>query len=465
MVRKSVPMTSLAVKTAGGVNRLQPRVHPNGALAFAGILLAVSFSTEVAHAAGEGCGLAGMLSPGARAICEAAVSASRSQRAPYDRGDEARGDAYADDRGQGPQDTDGVSFAPPPPIPGLHRYAIANGGLYVDLPGDYPQGYGPSWALNATAPQAIIMDRYNRMTRGPQGTETLDVRIIDDQGRAVLEFARRGSTPCLADIVGLPQVITEAPKQFRLANFRYANNQGPQCQRRLGSTAPWQGRLTLSGDPDGNLRVSLVLNLAFDSRTPWFEFTARDLPFDNLMTPQMAVADVEKKKQAVLAQAARVREAAAARAEAEARIRSLPLAGPIYTRQLAGYVRTDSLGWASNQLDAGSVRNVRIYAGSVKSGNFVLRGEYTYNGGASGWVVAAFTRGKFACIQFWDTMVGCRTLRKPGEGSVILSSIIGSVVESGTSGSGASGAKQGWDENARFNMWHEQQVRDGYREW
>ena len=50
------------------------------------------------------------------------------------------------------------------------------------MAGNYPQGYGPAWKLNASTPQPIIMDRYNRLNHGPQGTETMFVQLIADRG-------------------------------------------------------------------------------------------------------------------------------------------------------------------------------------------------------------------------------------------------------------------------------------------
>ena len=143
---------------------------------------------------------------------------------------------------------------------------------------------------------------------------------------------------------------------------------------------------------------------AMDSGAPWFEFTARDLPFANQMTPQMAALDIENKKQVALAKAKQEQEAAAAGAQAEARIKAMPLAGPAYSRQVANYVQQDARGWGFNHLDGGSIHNVRVASGSVKSGTLTLRGEYTFNGGQPGWVLVNMVAGKLNCIQFWDAI-------------------------------------------------------------
>lgn len=392
-----------------------------------------------------------LLSGSARTLCnEAAARSAASRKKPADTPSSTPTAAPpAPVTAQQPVSIPSTVATSAPPAQDMQRFEVAKGGgLSVDISGSYPQGFAPAWAISATTPQAITTNRYNIHNHGPQGTETLFVRITDDQGRAALEFSRRSTAPCLADIVGLPQVLTSAPQRFDLANFRYANNQGPQCQRTLGSTAPWKGSITLSADADGNIKLSLVLDLAMPSGAPWLEFTAQDLPFENRMTPQMALADLTKKnqealasaaraKEAAIATAAREREAAEARAAFAARLAAMPLAGPVYSRQTAGYVATDSSGWAMNRLDPGSVHNVRVYSGTVKTGNFILRAEYTYNGGAAGWAVLQYNGGKFSCIQFWDSMIGCRALRRPGEGQAVFTSIISSAMsDSVSSGSG-----------------------------
>ena len=132
--------------------------------------------------------------------------------------------------------------------------------------------------------------------------------------------------------------------------------------------------------------------------------------------------------------------AAAIQREADARTAAaayaaLPNAGSTLTRQLDGFVQTDSLGWASNRYNTGSMSNVKIVEGSVRSGNYVMRGEFTYAGGAEGWVMAKMGGGQFECIQFQDTMTGCRPLRTPGQGQAVS----GAILEGIFSGGGTSG--------------------------
>lgn len=154
------------------------------------------------------------------------------------------------------------------------------------------------------------------------------------------------------------------------------------------------------------------------------------------------VAERERQQQ-FAAEKARIDREKAIAAE-RARIAAMPNAGAAYTTKLAGLVQADARGWAFNHLDPGSVHNVKVADGSIKSGNFVLRGEYTYNGGSPGSVLAQFSAGKFACIQFWDAMIGCRGLRTVEQGQTMRSLALGAV-----SGGGGGGGSSQPDESSR----------------
>jgi hypothetical protein len=108
---------------------------------------------------------------------------------------------------------------------------------------------------------------------------------------------------------------------------------------------------------------------------------------------------------------------------------------------LDGFVTTDSRGWAFNRYDAGSMTNVKIIDGSAKSGNYVMQGYYTYNGGSRGWVMAKMAAGKLDCIQFWDAVIGCRGIRTPEQGAAMRSAAFDVLAGNGTGGSTSSGAQ------------------------
>jgi hypothetical protein len=140
------------------------------------------------------------------------------------------------------------------------------------------------------------------------------------------------------------------------------------------------------------------------------------------------------------------RAAAAAAAErrraAEAAYAALPNAGRVLTRQLDGFVQTDSRGWAFNRYDSGSMTNVKIIEGSARSGNFVMQGYYTFNGGNRGSVLAKMSRGRLECIQFWDAVVGCRGLRTAAQGQAMRNAAFDLIAGGGGSGSGSTSSGQ-----------------------
>ena len=136
----------------------------------------------------------------------------------------------------------------------------------------------------------------------------------------------------------------------------------------------------------------------------------------------------EQRRIAAAQAAERARAAAAAYA-------ALPNAGPALTRRLDGFVQTDSRGWAFNRYDPSSIANVKIIEGSAGSGNFVMQGYYSYNGGSRGWVMAKMSGGKLECIQFWDSVIGCRGLRTAEQGQAMRDAAIGLIAGGLTSGS------------------------------
>jgi hypothetical protein len=151
---------------------------------------------------------------------------------------------------------------------------------------------------------------------------------------------------------------------------------------------------------------------------------------------QVVDARVEEGRQRLAsAQAAERARAAAAAYDA------LPNAGVALTRRLDGFVQTDSRGWALNRYDTGSIANVKIIEGSMRSGNFVMQGYYSYNRGSRGWVMAKMTGGRLECIQFWDSVIGCRGLRTAGQGQAMRDAAMSAIAggPSGQSGSSSEG--------------------------
>lgn len=115
----------------------------------------------------------------------------------------------------------------------------------------------------------------------------------------------------------------------------------------------------------------------------------------------------------------RQRDAERARAaeQERRRIAAMPLANAATTQKLDTAVRTDSGSWILNRYNPGTMRNVRIASGTATNG--MLRGEYTYNGGATGTVEAQIQGGAITCLNYWDvgSCVAVRRASRGGGGS------------------------------------------------
>jgi len=180
-------------------------------------------------------------------------------------------------------------------------------------------------------------------------------------------------------------------------------------------------------------------------------------------TTTTQVVDLDQREREQLAaQKAREAEIAAA----EERLRRAPSAGPALTKRLDGYVQTDSRGWAFNHYDSGSMTNVKIVDGSIKSGHYVMRGDYTYNGGSRGWVFAKMAGPKLECIQFHDAILGCRGLRSAAQGQSMRNAAFGLMTGGG--GSRGGGRSRDADTADQINQQnqdrHDREQQDAYRE-
>jgi hypothetical protein len=69
-------------------------------------------------------------------------------------------------------------------------------------------------------------------------------------------------------------------------------------------------------------------------------------------------------------------------------------------------VSEDSRSWASNRYDPGSMR--AGLPSDLGDGASIVTGNYTFNGGTSGWVRAHLARGQVSCIEYWDFSGVCR---------------------------------------------------------
>jgi hypothetical protein len=78
---------------------------------------------------------------------------------------------------------------------------------------------------------------------------------------------------------------------------------------------------------------------------------------------------------------------------------------------LEAIVAADALGWRTNRYLPGSMRDVRVIENTPAAGTFSVRGNYTYNETATGWVIAKFKGGRLDCLQYHDIGNTCRPPR------------------------------------------------------
>jgi hypothetical protein len=76
-------------------------------------------------------------------------------------------------------------------------------------------------------------------------------------------------------------------------------------------------------------------------------------------------------------------------------------------------VESDSQDWLMNRFDTGSVTGVEVVE-KLDDGSEKIRGNYTFNGGQSGWVQAIYANGRTACLEFWDRQGNCAGVRGDG---------------------------------------------------
>ncbi|MEJ0025340.1 MAG: hypothetical protein WDN01_04865 [Rhizomicrobium sp.] len=100
-------------------------------------------------------------------------------------------------------------------------------------------------------------------------------------------------------------------------------------------------------------------------------------------------------------------------------------------------VAVDSQSWMFNRYDVGSMTNVAVQQRSRDGGTATLYGEYTYNGGAPGWVRVRLEGGELKCMEFWDFSGICRPIGA-SPSHRIFSTVVTGVLAGAMSGGGGS---------------------------
>jgi hypothetical protein len=187
-----------------------------------------------------------------------------------------------------------------------------------------------------------------------------------------------------------------------------------------GGTTTFQGTRTgtICDITDSN-GLRIVATCTFDS----FDYnqTTRDSSGSLAMTLNTrrtnAVDVLEQQRQEEIARIETERQRAAYQAqliqqqqEAEAFIRSRPRATQAQSTLLAQAINQDSQAWLLNRYDGGSLSDV-VTMPSQSTGETILRGTYSFNGGMPGWVLGRLRGGAVDCLEYWDRQGVCSPVR------------------------------------------------------
>jgi len=208
-----------------------------------------------------------------------------------------------------------------PAKPGFTRLNVI-GNLYVDVAGNYPEGYGGKWQNIGTQMQTpVTLTTYPG--RGEVKPSRLTVILKNTEGSAgPMEFGFDNASGriCYGSLSGTegPVVLTEVPRTFQLADLHLTvPDRISGCATRNPLIYNFATAVTLSADSQGNVTMQYVVDTYSTRGEHIYRRESPAYQFKNTMTPEMAAAEMAKKKQAA-ANAAAAAAAAQAQAEADA---------------------------------------------------------------------------------------------------------------------------------------------------
>lgn len=430
----------------------------------AALLLSALCSPVHARTAGESCAVVGMFDARAKALCEAALRSAPAQAPaappPYQQGPPGY---------QGPGGPAGYPSqrapAPPPPVrDGFTRVNIV-GNLYVDVQGAYPPGYSGKWS-GVGAPTTVPVSQTWYVNRGEAKSTTQQSAFLvapDGSVRAQFGFGIRNGS-CYGDITGTdgPVLLSEAPQTFRISNLHLMTPNYVSGCAFTNTVNNFSGSVTLSADSKGNVYAQYNINVFNAQGTQQYLWESSSYQLRNTMTPELAVADIARKKELAAQQA--VAEAAAIKARAAAderrRVRLARKLTPLEAR-IDKIIQQDSGAWLSNRYDVNSVTDAKMTTATkaiaekdgVPVGAQALQADFTLNDGRPASVDVIVIKGAIKCVQFSDESV-CRALGHPQSHAVLAGALASAMADSGSSGSGQ-------DENTRFNMYRQNNINQG----
>jgi hypothetical protein len=160
------------------------------------------------------------------------------------------------------------------------RHAVDGGALFVDIEGQVPDGYRPSWDFVIRAQEIpLTLEGSDRLFRG-------QLQFAGAEGRSTVLFRVNGvGELCQANLVtdSASVLLSARPTTFRLSDFRAKDGAGP-CQENSRRSRDWSGQVTLSAAPSGDLSLDLMLATE-ERRGKVLRFIATSIPMKNRVPP------------------------------------------------------------------------------------------------------------------------------------------------------------------------------------
>lgn len=199
------------------------------------------------------------------------------------------------------------------PMNGFSRLKIANN-LFLHVKGVYPKGYNPNWRFISyrSELQYEVADWVfqNAHTKYDKIAFTLG----DYDGKAIIEFKPYiGSLGYAVINIKDMAVISEKPQTFKITNFEKVVNNRMSGEQLISLNNAWymnggfEGRITLSCDEDGNIKMDLLIESyskkesrgrTYHEPQVYKAFHAKGIKIDNEMSPAKAIGIIKAEQEA-----------------------------------------------------------------------------------------------------------------------------------------------------------------------
>lgn len=173
------------------------------------------------------------------------------------------------------------------------RFQVVKG-IFVDIDGQYPSGFKPSWAI-AEVDQDVPATYEQHVVRyGPSGLQKIPIRLGDIDGMPAILLQGY----CAAIISDKPIILTQKPIIFTLSGFRNVrpNPRRPGCAKMSAYQSIFKGAVRLAADREGNVIVDLDLSILSTSGSLSYHYSVDGYRALNRMTPLMVRQELDRRE-------------------------------------------------------------------------------------------------------------------------------------------------------------------------